>query len=155
MNQTEIIESLNQLIETSRDGDKGFAACAEETENVSLKSFFTISAIRCHDSVRALNEQVAIRGGTPEETGSAAGVAHRVWMDLRTAVSTNNDLTVLEECERAEDVARGNYSDALKQDLPADLRELVQRQLDGVKANLDRVRMMRDELLRSATRPTT
>ncbi len=155
MEQKEIIDTLNQLIETSRDGDKGFSACAEESESVSLKSFFTISAIRCRDSVRALNDQVAIRGGTPEATGSAAGVAHRVWLDLRTAMSSHNDLTVLEECERAEDVARGIYGDALKQDLPADLRELVQRQFDGVKANHDRVRMMRDELLRSATRPTT
>ena len=151
MEQKDIIDTLNQLIETSRDGDKGFSACAEESQNVSLKSFFTISAIRCRDSVRALNEQVAIRGGTPEATGSAAGAAHRVWLDLRTAMSNHNDLTVLEECERAEDVARGVYSDALKQDLPADLNDLVQRQLDGVKANHDRVRMMREEMQRSAT----
>ncbi len=151
MDQKDIIDTLNQLIETSRDGDKGFSACAEESESVALKSFFTISAIRCRDSVRALNEQVTIRGGAPETSGSVAAVAHRVWLDLRTAVSSQNDLAVLEECERAEDVARGIYADALMADLPADLRDLVQRQHDGVKANHDRVRMMRDEMLRTAT----
>ena len=52
---------------------------------------------------------------------------------------------MLEECERAEDVALEAYQDALKDEIPENLRFLITQQLEGVKRNHDRVRELRDE----------
>ena len=145
MENKDIINALNPLIETSRDGDKGFTTCADDSTDASLKAYFTICATRCRESVRMLDEVVTRFGGTPEASGSVLASAHRAWLNLHTALTSKNDLAVLEECERAEDVAMKVYSDALAKDLPVDVRALVQQQFEGLKDNHDRVRKMRDE----------
>jgi len=56
----------------------------------------------------------------------------------------NRHACSLEECERGEDAAKSAYEAALKEDLPADIRTLVERQYQGVKENHDRVRDLRN-----------
>ena len=150
MDNNELIDTLNTLIETSRDGDKGFTACAEDANDASLRAYFTVCATRCRQSVPPLEELVTRHGGTPEQLGSILGSMNRAWLNLRAAISSNSDLAVLEECERAEDVALRAYRRALEQELPADARAVVKVQLDGVQENHDRVRAMRDEKRRLA-----
>ena len=150
MDNNELIDTLNTLIETSRDGDKGFTACAEDAKDASLRAYFTLCATRCRQSVPPLEELVTRLGGTPEQLGSILGSMNRAWLNLRAAISSNSDLAVLEECERAEDVALRAYRRALEQALPADARAVVKVQLDGVQENHDRVRAMRDEKRRLA-----
>ena len=145
MEQNEIVDTLNTLIETSRDGDKGFTTCAEDTKDAARRAYFTICATRCRESVNTLAEFVKHHGGSPEQSGSLLGPLDRAWLNLRAALSSNSDLAVLEECERAEDWALRTYRTALEKDLPADLRAVVMLQLNGVQENHDRVRKMRDE----------
>ena len=42
-----------------------------------------------------------------------------------------DDVAILEECERGEDYAKKQYRDAAAQDLPADVRSVVERQYQG------------------------
>ena len=144
MDNKEIVETLNTLVETSRDGDKGFSACAADAKDASLKAYFTICATRCRTSVNAMESKVRELGGVAETSGTVAAGVQRAWLGLRTSITSNDDLVVLEECERAEDVAKAAYSAALAKDLPATVRELVQQQYDGVKANHNHVRGLRD-----------
>jgi uncharacterized protein (TIGR02284 family) len=53
---------------------------------------------------------------------------------------------VLAECERGEDVAKSAYEAALKEDLPPDVKAIVRRQYEGVKANHDRIRDLRNQV---------
>ncbi len=145
MENKHLIEILNALVETSRDGDKGFTTCAAESENPTLKAYFTLCATRCRASIATLDAAVKNLGGTTETSGTVAEGAHRAWLNLRTALTSHNDLPVLEECERAEDHALKAYASALDKDLPADVRTLVLAQFEGVKEHHDRVRKMRDD----------
>jgi uncharacterized protein (TIGR02284 family) len=56
-----------------------------------------------------------------------------------------DDYAVLAECERGEDVAKRVYAEALLEDLPRGVKELVQHQYQGVKANHNRIRSLRDQ----------
>lgn len=150
MENNELIDTLNTLIETSRDGDKGFTACADDAKDATLRAYFTVCATRCRNSVPPLDELVTRHGGTPEQLGSILGSMNRAWLNLRAAISSNSDLAVLEECERAEDVALRAYRQALEQELPVDVRAVVRLQLEGTQENHDRVRAMRDEKRRLA-----
>lgn len=139
------IESvLNELIETSKDGEKGFAKAGEDAHDAQLKSLFAECAQRCREGAAELQAKVRIQGGSPENAGTAAGALHRGWMSLKEAVSSRDDKAILEECERGEDHAKAKYRKALEQDLPADIRAIVDRQYQGVLANHDRVRALRD-----------
>jgi uncharacterized protein (TIGR02284 family) len=69
---------------------------------------------------------------------------HRGWISLKSTASTRDSKAILEECERGEDYAKAKYGEALRQELPGAVRELVERQYQGVVANHDRVRDLRN-----------
>ena len=141
---------LNDLIEISKDGEKGFAKAAEDAHDAELKSLFNVCARRCREGATELQAQVRALGGNPETSGSAAGALHRGWISLREAISSRDDKAILEECEKGEDYAKAQYRKALEQNLPADVRAIVDRQYQGVLANHDRVRALRDRYRASA-----
>ena len=69
---------------------------------------------------------------------------HRGWVNLKAAIAGSDDLAILNECERGEDVAKAAYAAALKAGLPPDARSLVAQQYQGVRQNHDRVRDLRN-----------
>ena len=146
MDQSDAIGTLNELIETSKDGEYGFRTCAERVRSPELRTVFEECAQTCRRGATELQEAVVRLGGKPEEDSSVTGTMHRGWVRLKEALGGDSDLSMLEECERGEDAALARYRDALKEDLPEPLAELVRRQYEGVKHNHDRVRTLRDRL---------
>ncbi len=140
-----IASILNNLVETSKDGEKGFNTAAEDTKNSQLQTTFRKRAQDCARSAADLQQLIAGLGGKPEEGGSVAGAVHRGWVNLKAAVAARTDLAILEECERGEDVAKAHYSKALEKALPKDIRLVVERQYDGLVRNHDQIRELRDQ----------
>ena len=143
MDRDEIIETLNGLIETSRDGEDGFSACADNVRNAVLQIYFAEKAERCREGAEQLEEIVREMGG-PARSGSILGGAHRFRVNIRSAIAGMDDDAILAECERGEDAAQRAYEEALNQPLPVDVRRIVFRQYAEVKTNHDRVREMRN-----------
>lgn len=144
MDNNDVISVLNNLIKTSKDGEEGFLVSAENASDPELKRIFTERAQRCAVGARELQEQVRRLGGDPSDSGSVSGAVHRAWTDVKGSVTGRDDKAILNEVERGEDVAVESYQKALKEDLPPDIRALVERQYQGVKENHDRVKQLRD-----------
>jgi len=140
MDNDDVIATLNDLIQTSRDGEEGFRTCAESAKDPELQAVFKTGGRRCAESVRELQAEVTRLGGKAEQSGSLAGSAHRRWLGIKSAITGKDDKAVLAECERGEDVAKASYEAALKKDLPPGIRGIVQRQYEGVLQNHDKVR---------------
>jgi uncharacterized protein (TIGR02284 family) len=145
MDSSKTVSTLNDLIETSRNGEKGFRLAAEHAHDTLLKSLLQRFADDCGRAARELQQCVVQAGGKPEEGGTAAGVAHRAWLNLKTAITTNDDAAILEECERGEDHAKAIYKKALKEGLPSDVQPLVERQYQGTLQHHDRIKELRDQ----------
>ncbi len=80
-------------------------------------------------------------GGDPTQTGSVAATLHRGWINIKSAVTGEDENAVIAECERGEDSAVANYKDALADgNLPADIRSIVERQSAQIKEAHDRIR---------------
>ena len=142
----DVIDALQDLAECCKDGEYGFRACAEQAERQDLKSTFLQRADDCRGAAQELNNQIRSLGGTSENHGSAAGALHRGWVAVKATLSTYDDKSVLEECERGEDNAKARYTKALKQPLPAAIKLLVERQMQGLQRNHDQIKMLRDQL---------
>lgn len=136
----EVISTLNNLIETCRDGQNGFQTAAAGVESSELKTLFHTYSQQRASFVGELQDEVRRLGGDPEDTGSVAATLHRGWINLKSAVTGKDDAAVVTECERGEDSAVANYRDALSTDLPANVRSAVERQFGEVKQAHDRVR---------------
>ncbi len=100
----------------------------------------------CRIAAQELAQQVRNLGGDVEDSGSAMGAVERGWVAVRTTLTTYDDKAVLEECERGEDNALARYRKALKKPLPANIKLIVERQLQGVQRNHDQIKMMRDQV---------
>ena len=146
MDRDDVIATLDDLIETCKDGEEGFRTCADGVKNAQLKAFFEHGARRCNEGARQLQAVVREMGGDPEHASSTAGAMHRAWVNIKSAITGMDDAAILAECERGEDVAKRSYENALQQDLPGDVRMLIERQFREVKSNHDRVKEMRNAI---------
>ena len=142
MDNDQVISTLNNLIETCRDGQNGFQTAAEGVERSELKTLFHTYSQQRARFVGELQDEVRRLGGDPEDSGSVAATLHRGWIDIKSAVTGKDDGAILSECERGEDVAVSNYRSALDTDLPANVRAVVERQFGEVKEAHDRIRSL-------------
>jgi uncharacterized protein (TIGR02284 family) len=141
------ISCLNNLIETSHDGQEGFKTCADHVQDASLKTTLMAASHRCASGVKDLQAEVRRLGGDPDTTGSVAGTAMRAWINIKSAITGKNDGAILTECERGEDHAVTVYKKALEEELSLPTRTLVETQYHGVKENHDKIRSLRDQYL--------
>ncbi len=138
------ISTLNNLIETCKDGETGFRTAAEGLTDASIKAKFLEYAQQRAGFARELQQVVKGLGGDPETAGSMSGALHRGWLNIKSTVTGKDDHAIVAEAERGEDVAKGAYEDALKEELPASARTLVQQQAAHVRQAHDHVRDLRD-----------
>lgn len=146
MDKDDIISTLNDLIETSRDGNEGFRTSAEHATDSELKSFLANRAQSCAAAVQELQDIVRAQGGKPTESSSMSGTLHRRWVDIKATIMGQDDEAILDEVERGEDVAKASYQKALQKNLPPDIHALVEQQYQGVVRNHDQVKQMRDQM---------
>ena len=133
-NDTKDVTSvLNDLIETCKDGEQGFRTAAEKAKDSSLKSLFSKYASQRAGYVQELQAVVRELGGDPATTGHIAATLHRGWINLKEALSKDEDKALIFECESGEDAAMKNYKDALSKSLPANVLSLVQKHFSGVQ----------------------
>ena len=142
----DVIDVLKDLVETCFDGEYGFKTCAEQATRQDVKSLLMQRAQDCRRGAQELTDRIHALGGKVSEGGSAMGAVDRGWVAVRATLSTFDDQAVLEECERGEDNALARYRKALQKNLPADVKLVVERQLQGVQRNHDQVKMLRDQL---------
>jgi len=145
MTNDDIIDTLNKLIETCKDGEYGFRTSAEHAKSADLKSVFMRRSEDCRRGATELQAEVRRLGGKAETDSSTTGSLHRGWVAVVGTLTGYSDQQMLDECERGEDAALERYRDALKRPLPADIMALVQKQYEGVKQNHDQVRTLRNQ----------
>ena len=131
-NSEDVVEVLNDLLENTRDGEYGFRACAEEVDSPQLKQVFQNRSAECAKAAGELVQLIRRFGGSPDDGGTVSGAMHRGWVHVKGSVGANSALSMLEECERGEDAAVARYRKALKEDLPADVRAIVQQQAEEI-----------------------
>jgi uncharacterized protein (TIGR02284 family) len=141
----DVADVLKDLVECCKDGEYGFRECADQAKDQSLKSTFLQRADDCRRGAQELNECLRRYGKDTEDSGSTMGAMHRGWVSIKSKLTTYDDKAVLEEAERGEDNAKARYMKALQKNLPDDVRQVVQRQYEGVQRNHDQVKMLRDQ----------
>ncbi len=143
--QNEAKRVLHSLISTLQDSQKGFADIGEHLKDDTLKRFFLSESLK-RANFRAELENELHRAGEHDVnvTGTAAGAVHRVWGDLKARL-ISGDHTLLETAEGGEDEAKKAYKDALEQELPLPLHQLIAEQQSHILTSHDYVKRARDE----------
>jgi uncharacterized protein (TIGR02284 family) len=129
---SEITKTLNELIETCKDGENGFKEAGDKAKDASLKALFLKYSAQRAGYAQELQAAVSLLGETPETTEHVAAKLHRGWMGLKQALTKNEDKALIDECEAGEDAAIKAYKEALEKPLPGNVETLVRHQFTGV-----------------------
>lgn len=139
-----IIDALNDLITTNYDAERGYKESAEDVKDARLKSWFREYAQQRYDFGHELKAEISQLGGTPDKGTSLAADAHRMWIDIKSAVSGNNEKAVIDEVIRGENTAVEQYDEVLQHDaLTASARTVVQRQRSQIQAALGKLQELK------------
>ncbi len=138
--------TLKNLVQTLKDGQEGFKKSSESVKNAQLKDLFMRFSLQRSRMVGELETELhALGEEDPQNEGSSVtGMVHRGWIDLKAALTSNDEHAVLAEAERGEDAAKSAYKDALETELPAPIRDIVTRQAGEIQAAHDEVKRLRD-----------
>ena len=143
----ELEKILKEVINVLQDGQKGFADLGEHLKDDTLKRYFLAESLK-RANFRAELENELHRHGVKDvhEQGTTLGALHRTWGDLKAKVVTPTDHDLLATAEQGEDKAKATYKDALEQELPLPVRQLLTEQQAHILTSHDYVRNHRDAL---------
>jgi uncharacterized protein (TIGR02284 family) len=140
----ETIEKLHKLIQVNIDSVQGFQAAADDIDDARVEALFRELAAERESFAEELGAYVEINEDVPTDDGSLMANIHRIWMNIRGSLSSDNTYAILAEAERGEDQIKAAYEDVLK-DIPGSaLNDVLQSQYTLVKSGHDQVRDLRD-----------
>lgn len=134
-----------ELVETLKDGERGFAEAAEKLRDGDHPEWATtlqrLSEQRAgfHREIVALGHDY---GEDVDESGTLAAKVHRGWISLKDALTGDEPDGVLKAALTGEDHAVSEYEKALQQDISPGFREVVSRQLAAVRVARDEVKAL-------------
>ncbi|MGC2402713.1 MAG: PA2169 family four-helix-bundle protein [Acidobacteriaceae bacterium] len=144
MDQNDAISVIETLIETCKDGQKGYQDAASHVKRSDLKAYFNEQSLERSGFAGELEAEL-IRLGKPDKkvSGSVSGTLRRAWIDTKVSLG-GGDKTILESVEAGEDKAKEAYQKAVTADLPENVAQIVRRQAASVQAAHDKVKSLRD-----------
>jgi len=130
-------EVLNHLIESCRDGERGFITAAEHLNDAKLKSLFMQLAAERARCAEELLPHARRLGGPAAAEGTAVAALHRKWIDLKCAISHDADHAILVEATRGDGATVHAFKEAIEGSLPPDTRDIVERQFEAIQEEHD------------------
>ena len=143
-NSTDYLGAVNDVIAVCKDAAEGFRGAANAVKDLTLKSLFEQYSSQRAAFASELSGVVTKVGLTPKDSSGVLGTVHHGWIALKGILTGHSEHQILEETERGEDLSLSRYRDALKHELPAELRSVIQRQYEQVQEAHNRIRSLRD-----------
>jgi uncharacterized protein (TIGR02284 family) len=134
-----------ELVETLKDGERGFASAAEKVRDSDHPEWATLLERLSEQRAGFHREIVALGhdyGEDVDESGTLAATVHRGWISLKDALTGDDAGGVLKAAVTGEDHAVSEYEKALQQDLSPGFRDVVSRQHAAVLAARDEVKAL-------------
>ena len=147
MDQNAQIDTLNTLTTTLIDSINGYEDAASNTENSRFQQIFRERANERRRVVEDLRSEIRRLGGEPADDGSFMGKTHQRWLDLKSAITGNDDERVVNSVEAGEDYLKEKFEKALDSDkLTGEAREAAQRAYQSVRSGHDQMSQLKHGL---------
>ena len=109
-----LVDSLQEILQKNYDAEKGLKEVMVKTDNHSLKKWLQHKAVERSGFATEIDGELRKLGAEPKESSSLTGDLHRVWIDVKTALSSNKDEAIFEECIRGDKASVDEYEKQLK-----------------------------------------
>ncbi|NEN22362.1 PA2169 family four-helix-bundle protein [Cryomorpha ignava] len=109
-----LVNSLQEILQKNYDAEEGLKHVMQKTDSPVLKKWLQQKANERSGFATEIDSELKKLGAASKASGSILGTAHRVWIDVKTALSTNRAETILEECIRGDKASVEEYNEQLK-----------------------------------------
>jgi uncharacterized protein (TIGR02284 family) len=135
----EVVSDVNHLLEICNERIEGYRNAAKNVKDAELKSVFEKYA---QQTVKFQEELLPFSDySSPEEAGTRViADTWRVWMDMKAALTDGSREALVNASITGEEAAIRNYEDELDEDLPMDLRSILERQLSEIKSAYNHIK---------------
>lgn len=141
------ISVINRLIEVTIDSADGYRKAADSADSHKFQQLFYSRAGEREDLVLQMQEFVRAQGGDPVDDGSLAAGAHRLFVDLRSAITGGDEAALVADVESGEDHIKAQYESALQDiELAPETRSLIQSGQRVVLAGHDQMRDLKHSM---------
>lgn len=141
------ISVLNGLTTATLDSMKGYEDAAKDAESTQFATLFADFARDRGQAVTTLQAEVRRLGGEPETGSSFMAAAHRTFLDLKQAFTSNDDKAIINEVERGEDHIKAKFESALKDDrLSPEALAVVRETFGTVRAGHDKMSALKHSM---------
>ncbi|MCP9200396.1 PA2169 family four-helix-bundle protein [Gramella sp. GC03-9] len=142
-----LVEALNILLEKNYNAEKGFKKAMEHADSLQLKRFLKKQAVQRNHFATELDKQIHELNEHPKESSKGSTIAniHRFWIDIKTAISKNDDESILEECLRGEKSSLKEYDEKLeKLMLPPKVKAMLEDHRKKISETLKDISVLED-----------
>lgn len=142
-----IADKLNELLEKNFDTEKNFRSAAEDINNPELKTLFLEMARQRYDFGHELKSEIRNFGHSPEKGSSAGSDLKRAWMDLKAAVSGNNEEAVLKELSKGEESTLEEYNNVISStDFPPSTENILIKHRNAIRESHQRAESLKQSV---------
>lgn len=144
MNNKKVIDKLNNVVVKNFDASRGYQKAADNVESPALKRFFSESSLQRSTFAGDLQQDIRTMGQGPTSETSMLSAAHRTWIDLKSAISDNNNKVVIDEVIKGEKNAISEYEGLLDQrEIPLNIRDTLESQKNEINQTLQQIEDLR------------
>jgi uncharacterized protein (TIGR02284 family) len=136
--------TLKDLIEILRDSQHGYKELGHRLQNAEVKQIFLEETQRRAEYAAELENELHRMGVHDVNVSlSRSGKARLLWGEIQASMA-GGQKALLSTAMRGDDVAIKAYADALKEDLPLPLREMLDRQQAHIQRRQEKVKALHD-----------
>lgn len=132
MSEQEVMSTLNELMEGCNSNAQALRSAGRQAKSEELRKLLDRRAEECAEAANKLRLELGRAGGHPPKGDG------------------RSDLEILEECEQSEDRTKERYEQALSTELPGPIKEVIEKQHDGVLRNHAQIKALRDRMRAAA-----
>lgn len=146
MNAENLTTALNDLVEYLNDSQLGYQQCSDVVKDSKLSNLFSALSMKRKNMAQELAEKVRLLGKAPKEGGSVTGAAHRLFVDLKGALTGGNVDSIINEVKRGENTMINRYKEVLREKLPEDWHRVLSVHLSQFEqdlASMDEISVMK------------
>lgn len=126
---------INDLIQINNDRVAGYQKAIEIATRLDLENLNSIFVEYMNQSelfIEELNPYLEQQGSPATDGTMISGKLFRIWMDIKSVISGNDEKSLLASCEQGEDAFKKTYKDVVDNEgweITHDLLLLIEKQL--------------------------
>jgi uncharacterized protein (TIGR02284 family) len=131
--------NLNNVLQYLHDSVNGLNECVSLAEGTDFTSYLSQVSQARASYITEIENLVVGENAEPKSSGSLAGPLHRIFLDLKSYLTSKNNESIKNEILRGDEVLIKAYNEALQHETAAPVKDLLSKQLQEIHQALVKI----------------